>query len=226
MCRMFAYVGNSPKDLEILFNALIASAKYDDMSEDGKSHGDGWGCVILSDSKLTFHKSTKPIFEDDFVIPPVEGRTFAIFHARRASPNTPKDSPIFSHPFVSETANKVIYLAHNGTLQGEIPRGMVDSELALRTIVRHNGNIRESEAELIKMKREKSGINLLVLTIDKFDAGDAELNYLNSWNSHQKNDRFYEMFKGKMESGNAIFSSTLKSSIPGTLCERDKVGKL
>lgn len=227
MCRMFAYVGSSQKDLESLYAALRKVSNHDStMWLPDKRHKDGWGCVILSDGKLTHYRTSRPIFEDSFKIPKIKGTTYAIFHTRKARVGTIKiGSPAFSHPFITETDSSTIFLAHNGSLEDPIPKHVVDSEVALREIAKRGG-LKEAVGEL--KGRTQRGLNLCVLTIDRASK-KATIEYLNYWN-RKKVDKYkqeyYMLYTKRMERGTAVFSSPMKEYFEGEPCKYGKITTL
>lgn len=209
MCRMFGYTGTGKEDLEKLFEAFRSSAFSDDSSSEIKQHPDGWGCVILSDKGLFHYRSSLPVYEDSFRIPDIGGKFLAVFHARKASKNSPVGSQMYSHPFSHYGNSRVVFLAHNGSLAGQYP-GKVDSEVALDIVSSSDGDLAKAEDEL--KRRMKSAVNMLVLSFEKEKPGDATLKYLNFWNRSEE-DRFYQMYTVRMENGSAVMSSTIASRL-------------
>jgi glutamine amidotransferase len=218
---MFAYVGNSRKDLGTLYAALKKAAEYDrtvTWSKD-KQHRDGWGCVILTRDGLIHYRTRTPIFDDDFRLPAFRGRVYSIFHARKAS--GAKGNPIFSQPFVAESDRKVFFLAHIGELKAHIPKNTVDTEHALRKIVEKGG----LENALTQLKKEtKTALNLLLLEIDRESRG-AGIRVFNHWKPG-KEDEYYRLYRKGMGGGRAVFSSTLNYGLGGEACARDEILKL
>ncbi len=225
MCRMFAYVGSSHAELNGLYIALKKAAMHDRTLTwiDDKQHRDGWGCVILNGSNLIYHRSMNPIFNDAFSIPRISGKTYAIFHARKARKGTKKIGlPVFSHPFMAETDSSTIFLAHNGSLTDPIPDTKVDSEIALKMIT-ERGSLKRALGTL--KKRDERGLNLLVLTIHR-TTREAKLEYLNYWNKKtvkMEKYQYYRLYKKRLKAGSAVFSSTLGDWLGGTKTEYGKV---
>lgn len=215
MCRMFGYTGAGREDLEMLFEALKVSAYNDDSSDKIRQHPDGWGYVILSGNGLFHYRSRSPVYEDSFRVPDIVGKFLAIFHARKASKNSPVGSQVYSHPFSHYGGSRVVFLAHNGSLKGQYP-GKVDSEVALEIVSSNDGDLAKAEYEL--KRRMKSAINMLVLSFEKEKPLEATLKYLNFWNRDEGEERFYQMYTAKMPNGNAVMSSTIafRLGIDGT----------
>jgi predicted glutamine amidotransferase len=221
MCRMFAYSGDSRNDLEMLHAALKSSAEDDSTItwSDDRQHRDGWGCVIFTKNDLIYYRSETPIFDDEsFEIPEFSGAVHAIFHARKASPNTPVGASIFSHPFTASIESKLIFLAHNGGIRGPRMNNLVDSELALKVIA-EAGSLEKSLPEL--KSRTATALNLMLLSIDRASR-KAELKCFNYWVKEGR-DEYYRMYSRRMSGGSAVFSSTLKTSIGGTACKTGKI---
>ncbi len=225
MCRMFAYVGSSRKDMGRLYSALKEAARCDNTLKgmEGMSHDDGWGCVILNGGRLVHYRSIKPVYSDGaFAMPEIDGTTYAIFHARKASNSSPKGLAIFSHPFVAVTESAVLFMAHNGGLQSsEIPVNTVDSELALKKIV-EAGSLTGAKAALEQVTG--SALNLLLLSVER-EGDAARMEYLNHWNGEERSS-YYRMYYADMEGGRAVFSSTMAERIEGKECERGSIARL
>lgn len=231
MCRMFAYVGSSQDDLRRLYSALVEAASYDrNLSwlpdKEDRRHSDGWGSVVLSNGRIQHYRTHVPIFEDKgYGLPEIQGKTYAIFHARKANKGRPVDSPVFSHPFVDESGSRTTFLAHNGALKGPIPKDRVDSELALTEIVESDG-VTEAFGSL--KGRTKTALNLLVLTIDR-PSRTPKLEYLNYWADAVSRERreYYRLYAKRMRGGTAVFSSSLDGGIKGgSPCRFGKVARL
>lgn len=229
MCRMFAYVGTSRKDVADLYASLKNAAKYDRtltwMPESKRQHKDGWGCAIYTEKDLFHYRTQKPIFEDlDFALPEISGTVYAIFHARAAG-GSPIGSPVFSHPFVAVTDKETIFMSHNGALVAEPSNTIVDSELALRKIAEKG--LEDAAAELKPMT--KSALDLFVLSIDR-GTRKAELECMSYWSergSDKEKDAYYQLFEGDMSAGKAVFSSTMADDFKGAeACPFGRIIKL
>lgn len=224
MCRMFAYIGDSQKELQSLYDALIKASEHDVHItwSKNKQHKDGWGCVILTDNRIFHYRNQNPIFEDDYNLPKINGLTYAIFHSRRKShANSPEGSPVLSQPFATETDKEIIFLAHNGGLKIDPERPhVVDSERVLRKIV-ERGSLEKARTEL--EADSETALNLLMLKINR-TTKQPEIEYLNSWKLKDR-DAYYQLYETKTKSGKAILSSTLKENISSEsiLCKRDKI---
>jgi glutamine amidotransferase len=220
---MFAYIGDSQDDLERLYESLKKAAEYDATETNSKSkrHGDGWGCAILTEDGLTHYRTKTAIFEDDFNIPEIRGRTYAIFHARKASAKSPKGAPIFSHPFTADAEGKILFLAHNGKLKGPFPGNTVDTEIALK-IVAERGGLERALPELKAMT--ETALNLLLLEISRGEER-AEIRYLNYWTPGCSAEH-YRLYRRKMRGGSAVFSSTMDGDMKGTACAAGRAVRL
>lgn len=221
MCRIAGYVGNSEADLQLLADRLSKAALRDIVAEKsgmkGAIHPDGWGYAIHSDGGTSFYKTEKPIYMDRLDLPKTEGKIYAVFHARKAS----KKETIkrrFSHPFLAETEDSYIFLAHNGQLDHEkeeelkeqlnIDRETVDSEVALRYIV--TKDLSTATSDLEKSVAANSALNLLILQIKKDGGSEVYVKhyYRRERNSPDRSE-YYRLLKQKLPGGIAVFSSTL-----------------
>jgi predicted glutamine amidotransferase len=216
MCRMFAYVGKSQKDIERLYSSLKKAASHDPTIPPGwktdARHADGWGCVLLTGKALVHYRTKTAIFDDNsFRMPALQGMTYAIFHARKAS--GARGSPIFSHPFIAETPREVLFLVHNGDLNESRPN-MNRSELVLDKIVKKGS----FEKALTELKDITDGaMNLLVLRIDR-KTKQAEIKCLNYW-IEEGSDAYFQLYSKRLAGGNAVFSSTLNDDLHGKACQ-------
>jgi predicted glutamine amidotransferase len=214
MCRMFAYVGDSPDDLESLFTALKQASSCDPCliamrPEETGQHKHGWGYVLRASERLFHYRTHLPVYEDKHRLPETTGEIQAIFHVRLSSGPVVGDA-IFSHPYMAVTDRTVIFFAHNGSMRADLSNipNKVDSEWALDQIVKAGG-----VAQSLALLREhtKSALNLLTLAIDR-DKRSAAISYINYYRDRgdAKKDGYYAMYKATMSSGGrAVFSSTL-----------------
>ena len=217
MCRIAGYVGDSREDLEKLVDGLRWAAKNDRTSGRLVVHGDGWGYAVYSDLGRFSYKTPKAIFEDETGIHGTKGKTYAILHARKASPGY-KAERRSSHPFFGETEGSFVYFAHNGTLDDEALRkltgfdgGAIDSELAFRYVLQKG--ISPAASELEKYVKPNSALNLLVLEIKK--RGGAEVyvkNYYRRDATKRDKTKYYQILKQDMDGGKAVFSSTFNDN--------------
>ena len=78
---MFAYVGDSREDLEMLVGSLRASARNDTVAARVpmrlSCHPDGWGYVVSSDAGLAYFRSDRPIYQDEVIVPETKGPRIA-----------------------------------------------------------------------------------------------------------------------------------------------------
>ena len=215
MCRMFAYVGSSRKELDVLFSALKKASVCDACikamipGHDGW-HQHGWGYVIRTSDQLFHYRSTNAVDQDDHRLPVLKGEIHAIFHARLSTGGVLGD-PAFSHPYVASTNQALFFLAHNGGLQNaaQIVPNKVDSEWALDQIVREG----DLGTALPRLKENtSSALNLLLLT-DNRETRKATITYLNWYHGHgdKQRDGYYRMYQAAMTNGGqAVFSSTME----------------
>ena len=218
---MFAYVGESREDLEMLVGSLRASARNDTVAARVpfklSCHPDGWGYVVSSEAGLAYYRSDRPIYEGQPVVPETDGRIHAIFHARKALDGTPVQKR-FSHPFMEQTQSDLVFLAHNGSVdKGRLERELgfsgsaVDSELALRFALKTR-SLEEGTKELEGYTEMNGGLNLLILRVDK-NGVDTELFvkqfYRREVGKPDMTD-FYQLYYQDLPGGRAVFSSTLR----------------
>lgn len=217
MCRIVGYVGNSREDLEKLVDGLRWAAKNDTTSGKLVVHGDGWGYAIHSDLGRFSYKTPSAIFEDKIALHKTRGKTYAIFHARKASPGY-KAEKKSSHPFFGETKDSFVYFAHNGSLDEEALRRLtgfnghaIDSELAFTYMLQTD--VSSAAAELEKYVKPNSALNLLVLEIKKDGGAEVHVkNYYRRDGTKRDLTRYYEVYKRDMNGGKAVFSSTFNDN--------------
>lgn len=231
MCRMFAYVGRSSKDIEQLANALSKSAKSDTKTRTGISHKDGWGYSIFSDRGIDYYTSPNPIYNEKIKLPLVEGQIFAIFHARKATDQSSVKKK-FSHPLLGLTEDSQVFFAHNGSVETnylkkalDVGGEMIDSELALRYVLK---NGLESTKNLEEHTTMNSALNLLILKVKR--DGLAELFVKHFYRKDpEKSDKteYYNLYYQDMEEGKAVFSSTLNDNgLVGSLMTNSELVRL
>ena len=209
-CRMFGYCGKSEADVHALFSGLRRACANDPMlqavAEGCSRHCHGWGYVIHADNGLFHYRTSRSIYDDDVVLPKMNGQIRAIFHGRYAS-DEKLAGHIFSHPFVAADGREIIYFAHNGGVSPDRPLDrVVDSEWALEEVLRH-GDI---AAALPKLKEHtKSALNLLVLRIGRASGTPATLQYFHYFKPKEPGKAaYYKLFLGSMPGGRALVSST------------------
>ncbi len=205
---MFAYIGSSYNDLNLLYNALKNAASNDII---GKKigiddHRDGYGYVIYDD-EIHYYRSFKPVYSSNLTFNSINNKFYALFHARKGSDR--HMGVMYSHPFMESNDESLIFMIHNGLFDAEALSNILnihgeysDTELGLKYIAK-NGI--ESVNDL--KEYTKSTMNLIILKIDK-KTMNAEIYYINYF----KNERYKEyskMFLARMNGGIAIISSTL-----------------
>jgi glutamine amidotransferase len=222
---MFGYAGTSEADVAALHAGLKRACADDPMLcgivPGCSRHSHGWGYVIHAANGLFHYRSAKSVYDDDVVLPKLEGEIRAIFHGRFAT-NQGLMGHIFCHPFTAATDREVIYFAHNGSVKPDhLPERKVDSEWALEQIVKA-GSV---EAALPKLQGSTlAALNLLILTIDRNTPNFSTLRALNYFNAREEKAKadYYTMFQGNMPGGRAIVSSTF--TLDGARVEGLKVG--
>lgn len=212
MCRMFAYKGNSIDDLDKLYKALTESARNDKIgSKFGyNNHPDGFGYVIYNGNSIYYYRSEKPIYEEDIKLPEISGNIYAIFLARKAS-GKKHMGVMYSHPFMDDYGNNLLFMAHNGSVSEDNLKiklnykyNASDTELALYFISKYGI---DSVYDLMNNYTESS-LNLLILSISKINK-ETSLYYLNYYKNKEKYE-YSDMYKAKLNRGEAIISSTLR----------------
>lgn len=219
---MFAYAGNSRAELNKLYSSLLRSAQFDEIrakfAPTSAQHRDGWGYVIFNNERLHHYRTAKAIFEDNYTLPYLTGKIFALFHARLASDDSPNHGCIFSHPFSMASDLKVIFICQNGKIPNallpkEFPQNKMSTEYTLELIAKYG--TKDAIKKVIGMG--KSTTNLLILEIDR-QSMKPLIYCLNRYKKTDDSDKneYYTMYQKKMRYGNAVFSSTLtKHDITG-----------
>jgi predicted glutamine amidotransferase len=208
---MFGYCGNLESDVHALFAGLKSACANDPtlkaVAEGCSQHCHGWGYVIHADNGLFHYRTSRSIYEDDIVLPNLQGQIRAIFHGRYAS-NPDLAGHIFSHPFMTAHGGEVLFFAHNGgvTPDRSLER-TVDSEWALEEITRAGG----IAAALPKLKEHtRSALNLLMLRIGRDKGTPATLQYFHFFKPKEPDKAaYYKLYLGSMPGGHALVSSTL-----------------
>ncbi len=212
MCRIFAYVGNSERELNGLYMKLRDAAAHDEMAErlnvGFTQHGDGWGYAIAEEGGALHHYRTSlPIYKDVNRIPALKGSFSAIFHVRKASDGS-TIRPMFSHPFAEEDENSHTFFAHNGTLDKDaladelgFKGTTTDSEMAAKLFARDGERCMKTLE-----KNTKSALNLLIMKIDRRN-GRTSIFYKNYY-AKRGRDEFYDLHFQKLRHGRTVYSST------------------
>ena len=210
-CRMFGYCGSSEADVHALFSGLKRACANDptlqSVAEGCSRHCHGWGYVIHADNGLFHYRTAKSIYEDQVILPRLEGRIYAIFHGRYAS-DPELAGHIFSHPFMAANSNEILFFAHNGGVDPDRPlQRAVDSEWALEEITRAGG----IAAALPKLKEHtRSALNLLTLTVSRAKSTPVSLQYFHYFKPTEADkSAYYRMYLGTMPGGRAVVSSTM-----------------
>ncbi|HEV2329922.1 MAG TPA: hypothetical protein VGY56_14165 [Verrucomicrobiae bacterium] len=210
-CRMFGYAGKSQVDLHALYSGFKSACANDPtlqaVAPGCSRHCHGWGYVIHAENGLFHYRTSRPVYDDQAVLPELRGEIRAIFHGRYAS-NEKLTGHIFSHPFVAATNDEIIFLAHNGGVspENELERS-VDSEWVLDEIARSG----TTDKVMSKLKeRTKSALNLLVLRVSRGVGTPVSLRYFNFFKPKEPSKvDYYKMYVGSMPEGRAVVSSTI-----------------
>lgn len=209
-CRMFGYCGNLEADVHALYGGLKRACANDPtltaVAEGCTRHCHGWGYVIHAENGLFHYRTARSIYEDEVVLPKLEGEIRAIFHGRFAS-NPDLAGHIFSHPFMAASDTEILFLAHNGGVQPDyLPARTVDSEWVLQEIARPGG----LAGALPKLKAHtKSALNLLTLSVGRGRGTPASLQYFHYFKPKAPDKAaYYQLFVGSMPGGRALVSST------------------
>jgi predicted glutamine amidotransferase len=210
---MFGYAGKSQKDLHALYSGLKGACGNDPtlqaVAPGYSRHCHGWGYVIHAENGLFHYRTSRPIYDDNVVLPKLEGEIRAIFHGRFAS-NEKLMGHIFSHPFVTATNDEVVFLAHNGGVSVPPEKSSertVDSEWVLDEIAREGATNKTFE----KLKENtRSALNLLILKVSRAAGTPASLEYFHFFKPKEPGKvDYYTMYLGSMSEGRALVSSTL-----------------
>jgi len=208
---MFGYCGRLESDLHALYSGLRRACENDPtlkaVAEGCSRHCYGWGYVILADNGLFHYRTSRSIYDDEVVLPKLQGEIRAIFHGRYAS-NPDLTGHIFSHPYMAASGGEVIFLAHNGGVTPDRPLDRtVDSEWALGEIIRHGG---VAEALPTLKEHTRAALNLLLLNIGRGKGTPAALQYFHFFKPKEPDKaEYYKLFLGSMPGGRALVSSTL-----------------
>lgn len=142
MCRMVGYVSQRAIPVASLLQALAAQAK------EGREcpHGDGWGMALRLDGHWLWVRQASPIWQAPLDVLGELRSDLGIFHARKASPNTPINLSKV-HPFVIPDARQAhamesaMVFCHNGTVRiperipVAAPADAIDSERYFALVV-------------------------------------------------------------------------------------------
>lgn len=194
-----------------LFSGLKRACANDPMlsavAEGCSRHCHGWGYVIHADNGLFHYRTARSIYEDEAVLPKLEGKIRAIFHGRYAS-DPDLAGHIFSHPFMAANNGGIVFFAHNGGVDPDRPLNRtVDSEWALEEIAKAGG----IAAALPKLRQHtRSALNLLTLTIGRASGTPATLQYFHYFKPKEPDKAaYYQLYLGSMPGGRALVSSTI-----------------
>lgn len=214
---MIAFVGSASADLGPLFSAFREGSQCDPyvspaLGEQFTCHPHGWGLALYDGERLHHFRSSRPVWQDDVPLPPVSGKTVhAIFHSRLAS-NPALNSTTCSHPFIASTDKEVLLLAHNGSVEMDhpAPAGLVDSEWALRVIVKAGG-IEKALPLLKERTKPNSALNLIVLAIPRNGQVSPSIHCLNFFKTNDPaRVAYYSMHTADFGAGKVFLSATFK----------------
>ncbi len=159
---MIGYKLSSNDKVSLLIETLksLRRVARSDPLLNNKSHGDGWGYVVLQDDKLYEYHSYTAIYNDkgfeeliDIVSSFTEYST-GIIHARRASKGMPKGL-IHTYPYhYSLPLGHEVWLAFNGSLKYEQLYKRTDAYMLGLKLVDNCKHV-ENHGELIKCLMEE-----------------------------------------------------------------------
>ena len=211
-CRMFGYCGKLEADVHALYAGLKRACAHDPtltaVAEGCSRHCHGWGYVIHAENGLFHYRTARSIYEDEVVLPKLEGEIRAIFHGRFAS-NPDLTGHIFSHPFMTANDTEILFLAHNGGIQPDhLPARTVDSEWVLQELGGPGGMAKA----LPRLKEQtKSALNLLTLSVGRGRGTPASLQYFHFFKPKAPDkSAYYQLFVGSLPGGRALVSSTFR----------------
>ncbi len=214
-CRMFLYYGDAKVAMNFQ-NSLKLAAKKDIFNN--KSHGDGWGSVILSKNSETYIRRSESIYNHDqleyFINS--DGKIAILSHARLASETEQKRGWIDVHPFRIFMENETLYIAHNGYIDkkkleegyGIKTKNFTDSESFAYLIQRMDGDAMGNIKEIIDFLH-KNGLagtlNLLCLGY-RYD-GKLRICYYSDFIT--KNENYSSLIEYHNKEEISVMSSTV-----------------
>jgi predicted glutamine amidotransferase len=217
MCRMIAFVGSVDVDLSRIFSTFRAGSECDPYAAAAfgpkhTCHPDGWGYAIYDGVHLHHFRSSRPVWQEEFKLPPIQGpNVYAVFHSRLAS-NPSLNAPVASHPFVAAGDSEILLLAHNGGVETDAsaPKDMVDSEWALGAIAKA-GSLEKALPQLKERTKHNSALNLMVLAIPRDQTLPPAVHCLNFFKTEvPERIAYYTMYTADLGGGKVFFSSTFK----------------
>jgi predicted glutamine amidotransferase len=208
---MIATVGCTSDELQMLFQAFATGSRCDPTLPDhikrstGQTcHGQGWGYALYDGKDLRHFRSSRPVWQETFSLPPTNGtKVQMVLHSRLAS-NAALNLPIHSHPYMCVTDQEVLFLAHNGGVQEDAARpNVVDSEWVLSEIARRG--IEAALADLKRRTKANSALNIVILKIPRDNRETPAILCLNSYKGEES---YYGMFTATLGNGRVFMSST------------------
>ncbi len=192
MCRIAAYRGTNPKEVERIFSALKRSAAHDTTLErigaKDPRHLDGGGFAISVPSERFWAaaKTTQPVFESSLQLPDLtgmHGEIFAIFHAQKKDAFLRRFKLGVTLPVIIETPWSTIAIATNGS--GVPYKGNGENGYSL-------------------------GSNQIIMNRRVYPDGSHSTN-IHYWNLFHSASRreYYTLYRQTLENGVAVVSSTL-----------------
>ena len=219
---MFLSVGKV-KDICKLYESLVLASK-EDIFMMKKNHSSGWGYFIASNERSYYYRSSKPIYEDEWTLYHYlqdEATYYAMFHSRLASQREPTRGFIDSHPFIVRGDERLIIVAHNGSINKHLvakelgipPELYTDSEiLAILLSSYKTINIKdrlEKAKETIKRLGAFTGaLNVMAIEISYNAAPHVSIACLSDF-PLEKEGLYYKMVMYKGDDRYEFMSSTV-----------------
>ncbi len=219
MCRMFGVKGSGLLAVK-LQEALIQAARRDAI-DDNISHGDGWGGVWVSASKLNYFRSGEPIFSSDDARGFFDSRVSqmaGLSHARKAAPNEPVRGAYDSHPFSAHLGDDLVFVTHNGWidkrklgLEGVDVSKINDTEAFCLLLEKlYSGGftrtVENALSHVYEVGANIGALNLFFLRVTR--GGDSEVYYYSDYG--EKKDAYYRLYEWHQDGGgSAVMSSTV-----------------
>ncbi|MGC8992511.1 MAG: class II glutamine amidotransferase [Thermoplasmata archaeon] len=216
MCRMILFKGNDDFVLNLI--EALKRASKSDIFNNFKSHKDGWGIVFSYENYEIFYKSKNPIYEEDFKNYLKNEYSYGILHARLASPQEPKLTPLNSHPFLIHGENEIIYMAHNGSIKKDFIgkkfnidfENRTDSEVFSMMLEKLDGNYHERIKNGIDFIISNSLSNMLNLfCLIRTYENKRVICYFSNYYDDIEKTNYYPIYKYEINNNLAIMSSTV-----------------
>lgn len=219
MCRMFGFKG--PGRLGARLQAALIEAARSDPFSANRSHGDGWGAVLVCGSVLSHHRSVSPIFGCDEAarfFGSCGGAAAGLSHARKAAPGEPVRGAYDSHPFSAHLGGDIVFVAHNGWIDkrrlglgGLDVSGINDTEafcLLLEKVFCGGfvDTVEEAISHIYRVGANIGALNLIFLRVPR--GGEPELYYYSD-HAEEGRELYYTLYVFRGDGGVAVMSSSV-----------------